>query len=435
MREHPGPPTPARGTMAAATLARPPPAAPHAGADLDVGQPGCDDAGPDTRPRAPDAGGSPIDAPARKLVVLGLPWDTEDTTLRSHFEAYGRVDDAVVMRDRATGRSRGFGFVTFAAPAAAAAAASDAHSVDGRRCEAKFALPRGGAPPPRSARVFVARVPPAVTDAEFRAYFESFGELTDAYMPKDAAKAGHRGIGFVTFASPAAVDAVMARPHALGGADLAVDRATPKERDRGGGVAGLAAAGGGWGGPPRGAWGPPPPLAAPGPWGAPFGPPIMPPMRGAYYEGGGGGVGAFPMHAALHHPPPGPAAAALAALGVRADPVAAPPPPHQALQGLSLGGLAEGIGKSQLFGSALFGGSAGGDRGDDLDRSTAPASTVGPVSVAGSLASSARGPDRSAAAASARSAGPPDARAGPRIFVGKLPREATEADVKDHFSK
>lgn len=97
--------------------------------------------------------------------------------------------------------------------------------------------------------------------------------------------------------------------------------------------------------------------------------------------------------------------------------------------------MAEGIGKSQLFGSALFGGSAGGDRGDDLDRSTAPASTVGPVSVAGSLASSARGPDRSAAAASARSAGPPDARAGPRIFVGKLPREATEADVKDHFSK
>ena len=39
------------------------------------------------------------------------------------------------------------------------------------------------------------------------------------------------------------------------------------------------------------------------------------------------------------------------------------------------------------------------------------------------------------ALASPASAGPPDARAGPRIFVGKLPREATEADVKDHFSK
>ncbi|CAG8475543.1 10443_t:CDS:2 [Rhizophagus irregularis] len=49
-----------------------------------------------------------------KLFVGGLSWGTDDRTLRSKFEEYGTVEDAVVIRDRDTGRSRGFGFVTFA---------------------------------------------------------------------------------------------------------------------------------------------------------------------------------------------------------------------------------------------------------------------------------------------------------------------------------
>ncbi|CAG8589545.1 10949_t:CDS:2 [Paraglomus brasilianum] len=48
-----------------------------------------------------------------KLFVGGLPWSTNDSDLRSKFEEYGQVEDAVVIRDRETGRSRGFGFVTY----------------------------------------------------------------------------------------------------------------------------------------------------------------------------------------------------------------------------------------------------------------------------------------------------------------------------------
>lgn len=50
------------------------------------------------------------------------------------------------MRDRYSGKSRGFGFVTFVYAADAASVVLGDHHVDGRRCEAKFALPRGGAP-------------------------------------------------------------------------------------------------------------------------------------------------------------------------------------------------------------------------------------------------------------------------------------------------
>ncbi|CAG8462845.1 5779_t:CDS:2 [Paraglomus occultum] len=50
---------------------------------------------------------------AVKLFVGGLPWSTNDSDLRIKFEEYGQVEDAVVIRDRETGRSRGFGFVTY----------------------------------------------------------------------------------------------------------------------------------------------------------------------------------------------------------------------------------------------------------------------------------------------------------------------------------
>ncbi|KAJ2902551.1 putative glycine-rich rna-binding protein [Zalerion maritima] len=48
-----------------------------------------------------------------KLFIGGLAWHTEETTLRQKFEEYGVVEEAVVVKDRDTGRSRGFGFVRY----------------------------------------------------------------------------------------------------------------------------------------------------------------------------------------------------------------------------------------------------------------------------------------------------------------------------------
>ena len=43
--------------------------------------------------------------------------------------------------------------------------------------QAKYALPRGGGPAPRTTRIFVARIPLSVSDAQFRQYFEQFGHV------------------------------------------------------------------------------------------------------------------------------------------------------------------------------------------------------------------------------------------------------------------
>ena len=46
-----------------------------------------------------------------KLFVGSLPWSIDDTKLKETFESHGNVVSAKVVMDRATGRSRGFGFV------------------------------------------------------------------------------------------------------------------------------------------------------------------------------------------------------------------------------------------------------------------------------------------------------------------------------------
>ena len=51
---------------------------------------------------------------SKKLFVGGISWNTTDQGLLSAFEQFGVVTDAKIITDRETGRSRGFGFVTFA---------------------------------------------------------------------------------------------------------------------------------------------------------------------------------------------------------------------------------------------------------------------------------------------------------------------------------
>jgi len=71
---------------------------------------------------------------SKKLFVGSLSWNTDDTRLREAFAQHGEVTEARVITDRDSGRSRGFGFVTFADDSAAekAIAALNQHELDGR---------------------------------------------------------------------------------------------------------------------------------------------------------------------------------------------------------------------------------------------------------------------------------------------------------------
>lgn len=47
-----------------------------------------------------------------KIFVGGLPYHTNDASLRKYFESFGDIDEAVVITDKQTGKSRGYGFVS-----------------------------------------------------------------------------------------------------------------------------------------------------------------------------------------------------------------------------------------------------------------------------------------------------------------------------------
>ena len=85
---------------------------------------------------------------AYKLFVGGLSFNTSDDTLQAGFAQYGTIVSATVVKDRETGRSKGFGFVEFETEeqGKAAIAALDAKEFDGRTISVSEARPREDRP-------------------------------------------------------------------------------------------------------------------------------------------------------------------------------------------------------------------------------------------------------------------------------------------------
>ncbi|CAN4075437.1 unnamed protein product [Withania somnifera] len=179
-----------------------------------------------------------------KLFIGGISWDTDEERLKDYFSSYGEVVEAVIMRDRNTGRARGFGFVVFANPAVAERVVNDKHIIDGRTVEAKKAVPRddqhiinrnnssiqGSPGPGRTKKIFVGGLASTVTESDFKTYFDQFGTITDVVVMYDHNTQRPRGFGFITFNSEDAVDRALYKTfHDLNGKMIEVKRAVPKE--------------------------------------------------------------------------------------------------------------------------------------------------------------------------------------------------------------
>ena len=79
-----------------------------------------------------------------KLYIGNLSWETTTENLTAHFEEFGTVSDAIVITDRQSGRSRGFGFVTMDDDDEAKKAMADCDGtyLDGRTIKCSEAAPR-----------------------------------------------------------------------------------------------------------------------------------------------------------------------------------------------------------------------------------------------------------------------------------------------------
>ena len=80
----------------------------------------------------------------KKLYVGNLPWTLTNDSLKEMFAQFGEVTEAIIITDRMSGRSKGFGFVTFATEDAAGAAmqAMNEKDMEGRKIIVNVAKPR-----------------------------------------------------------------------------------------------------------------------------------------------------------------------------------------------------------------------------------------------------------------------------------------------------
>ncbi len=88
---------------------------------------------------------------AKKLYVGGLSYSTTEDTLKDAFSKAGAVESAVVIMDKISGRSKGFGFVEMATDEEAVKAMEmwNGKELDGRAVKVNEARPMEERPPPK----------------------------------------------------------------------------------------------------------------------------------------------------------------------------------------------------------------------------------------------------------------------------------------------
>jgi len=80
---------------------------------------------------------------SKKLFVGNIDWATAEDDLKSLFSKYGEVEEAIILKDKLSGRSRGFGFVTYQGDDAAFEAVKELNGYDlnGRKIVVNEAKP------------------------------------------------------------------------------------------------------------------------------------------------------------------------------------------------------------------------------------------------------------------------------------------------------
>ncbi|KAK2750659.1 hypothetical protein FQN57_002732 [Myotisia sp. PD_48] len=161
-----------------------------------------------------------------KMFIGGLNWETTDQSLKDYFSQFGEVLECTVMRDGSTGRSRGFGFLTFVDPKTVNTVMVKEHYLDGKIIDPKRAIPRDEQE--RTSKIFVGGVSQEATEQDFKQFFMQFGRVVDATLMIDKDTGRPRGFGFVTFDSEAAVEATLSGPLEIHGKPIEVKKAQPR---------------------------------------------------------------------------------------------------------------------------------------------------------------------------------------------------------------
>ncbi|CAL5067002.1 unnamed protein product [Urochloa decumbens] len=193
------------------------------------------DSEPEEQVEAPRAYSSPRSRPPRgddpgRLFVGNLPYTFTSEELNEAFSEAGRVDDAQIIYDKVTNRSRGFAFVTMATAEEAAKAIQmfDGALLGGRTARVNYPeVPRGGERrtvtmdgrrrDDGTYKIYAGNLGWGVRADALRAVFEGQAGLLDARVIFERETGRSRGFGFVSFRTSEDAQAAL---EALDGVEL-----------------------------------------------------------------------------------------------------------------------------------------------------------------------------------------------------------------------
>lgn len=159
------------------------------------------------------------DPTQRKLFIRGLGWDTTTESLRSIFSAYGELEEAVVILDKATGKSKGYGFITFKhIDGAMLALKEPSKKIDGRVTVTNLAVAGNSGnstnnPVDVSLRkIFVGNVPNDVSADKLLAHFACYGEIEEGPLGFDKQTGKPKGFALFVYKTAEGAQAALVDP-------------------------------------------------------------------------------------------------------------------------------------------------------------------------------------------------------------------------------
>jgi heterogeneous nuclear ribonucleoprotein A1/A3 len=153
----------------------------------------------------------------RKIFVRGLGWDTTTDTLKTVFSQFGEVEEGAVIMDKGTGKSRGFGFVTFKHMDGAQRSLKEpSKRIDGRMTVCQLASTGALQVNPNQEvsqrKIYVGNVPLDLSADRLLALFAGYGEIEEGPLGFDKYTGRSRGFALIIYKTVDAAKRALLEP-------------------------------------------------------------------------------------------------------------------------------------------------------------------------------------------------------------------------------
>lgn len=190
----------------------------------------------------------------RKIFIGGLNRSTKAEDFIPHFEKYGDILDKVVIQDRDTGNSKGYGFITFSESKSVEEVLQDnPHEIDGKKLDIKRATPKAWTSDQakRSNKLFIGGLLPETTPDDITDYImsrhEGYVRIDKVDILKDKETGKNKSFGFFYVDTEDMADrlAICEEKFEIGGKEMSIKKAIPKSDNNQGNSRGGNSRGGG----------------------------------------------------------------------------------------------------------------------------------------------------------------------------------------------